>query len=187
MFRLMWTDLARSQKQAFPTSWVKTFLIFGARTICSTGKIQSEFALCKTNDLGIENVLCSSQCVIPRSCNYQRETLLSNRLQDACNLFEVCFFFLNCQASLVIPKVMSLWFPSNLETQDMSSRDPKRYQFKRSEPETVSIFSWAGAHTEWILTCGLLKLPTGNFSPCCRQRIPIFELPCLKLPEPKWC
>lgn len=91
MFRIISTYLARLQKPAFSKSWVKTFLSFDATAICSTDKILSQFALCKTEKTWVlKQVPFLIALSDRRSWNYLRETLLSNKHQDACKLFETC-------------------------------------------------------------------------------------------------
>lgn len=92
MFRFISTYLSRLRKPAFSNSWVKTFLIFDARAICFTDKILSEFALCKTKMIWVlKHILFLIALSDHRSWDYRKETLLSNRHQDACTLFEMCF------------------------------------------------------------------------------------------------
>lgn len=153
MSRFISTYLSRLRKPAFSKSWVKTFLIFDARAICFTDKILSEFALCKTKMIWVlKHILFLIALSDHRSWDYRKETLLSNRHQDACTLFEMCFFKL-LSITGDSQYLMSLRFPSNLEVQDMASGDPKGHQFKRSEPEIFSVFFRAGAHPDWILMC----------------------------------
>lgn len=92
MSRFISTYLSRLRKPAFSNSWVKTFLIFDARAICFTDKILSEFALCKTKMIWVlKHILFLIALSDHRSWDYRKETLLSNRHQDACTLFEMCF------------------------------------------------------------------------------------------------